>query len=227
MEPRRVILEDGGKEVGWACGKCGNFYSNLSFGGAAQAGRDISEVCCAPEMCCQCKANVRGKYLMLCDRCAAENAANKFKDAWDIAKKVKQSEYHGEMVYRDGIGTDGYCPTEDASTECWDQDLDYWAYATEEREFRLDASEIVNDALEHQQYYDGAIDKVASADMARLQTFLDKWCASVGIKGFWPDESTIVLLNKCEDDVSDEHDETDESAHVSEANPTHDAPIPS
>lgn len=49
MNPVRIIIESTGKEVGWACSKCGTFFSNLQITGGGA--REDAEKCCVPRIC--------------------------------------------------------------------------------------------------------------------------------------------------------------------------------
>jgi hypothetical protein len=71
-----------------------------------------------------------------------------------------------------------------------------WAWATEEKSFRMSAEDVLDSQLEREEMHEEAFDTVGKDAIAILQTMLDAWTATNRIVSYFPDYSTVVDLDK-------------------------------
>lgn len=193
MDEKRVVLELTAKEVGWACGRCGNFWSNRHFGGAPEAAKQIAQECCQPRRCA-CGNPCSSPSHIACTDCFGKASKEREDKRFEAAKKIPSSSYEGEMVYQDGHGREGYMLVDYASDEVLDGSMVPWAWACTEMKLHLDAQDIVESELENQNFYDGAYGDIPSGMLVELQQFLDDWCNRTRLTGYMQDESTVVTF---------------------------------
>lgn len=79
--------------------------------------------------------------------------------------------------------------------------------------FSLNAQEIVENALESQEFFEGAYDHIDGEDMEALEVMLRLWCRKVDLKTWFLDTSTVIVLSEEErrvllEDALDAHPET-------------------
>jgi hypothetical protein len=194
MNSKRVIVECDGHEVGWAC-QCGSFYSNMAFGGAEGAAKGAADACCSPKVCSRC-GSIEDPFTLNCVQCANKDDEARWQKRFDAVKKVKERDYDSDMVYRDGLSSNGYVDTDAAPEELCDNGLEPWAYATKLETLTLDAREIVQDELESREFHEEAIDNIPEALFTDLQAHLDAWCAKANVTSNFPDYNTIVLFDE-------------------------------
>lgn len=186
-----------GDLVGYACGKCHTFTH-----------KDCAEVHCAAKLCDKCDRQVIKPYLY-CQEHAAESRAMAERLRFEKAVKVKYEEYEGVYLYIEDCGyNNGYFGDvdelldwiKDSLSDDPDFNLPTYAWACDEKKFRLDASDMIGREIED--HHEEA--SVPSAKVDELQRLLDTWCDSVGITSYVDNRHTAVLLDGLFDDLLDE-----------------------
>ena len=129
--PLEVIVKDRGDTVGFACSKCGTFFSNNLFfkskeESAAQAATKAATKCCV-HVCKKCNKETRPHHT-ICDECRRadfdKTQANKVANFRQTATQVNVQDYKGTWVYWEGHGyKDGFFENIDAVySHCEDED---------------------------------------------------------------------------------------------------------
>ena len=110
---------------------------------------------------------------------------------FDAAEKIAIENWN-EPVYLDGFGSsscgDGYWDTVEAFIEhvidTWEdfhdgdfraEDAPPWVWGTVPQKLSFDASAVISNELESQEFYEGAYDQIPDAAIKEMQAYLDKW----------------------------------------------------
>lgn len=93
------------------------------------------------------------------------------------------------------------------------EDIPKYVWPCTSTPFSLSAQDIVENALESQEFFEGAYDHIDGEDLEALDVFLRFWCRKVDLKTWFLDTSTVIVLSDEErrillEDALDEHPET-------------------
>jgi hypothetical protein len=173
------MTPDGKQRSVWACSECG-FTAHSE---------QQAEKCCKPTIC-EC-GNACQKYYTACDECRRVTERKKDQAIFDKAKKVKWTEYEGQMLYCDR--NDEFYSDIDSLLDSFDSDDDppEWAYGTIEKTFSMDAQTIIEDELERQEWFEDAIDHFTF--VKELQIALNDAAAQIP-SAYEADYSTVVTF---------------------------------
>lgn len=186
-KPIRTIIDQETKVVvGYACGNCGAFFAKTSEVSCAKEAAER----CHNYTCSDCGVKT-DQYRTLCQKCIQLREQKKDKERYDEAPKVKYGDYKGAYLYFDDtrIGREGYLAVEDLEDElvAYDGELPTYAWAC--MPFYIDASDVVDQALED--HYENASDDISSTEIKKLQSYLDAWCESQHITSYM-ENGTVV-----------------------------------
>jgi|WetSurMetagenome_2_1015567.scaffolds.fasta_scaffold36353_6 hypothetical protein len=179
------VTPDGKQCSVWACSVCK----------IAAHSEHEAEECCKPKLCA-CGNAVKMNYTV-CTQCYHAAEVRRDQDRFDKAKKVKWTEYEGQMLYCDH--NDKFYPDVESLLDEFygDDDPPEWAYGTIDKIFSMDAQTIVEDELERQEWFEDAIDHLTF--VKELQTALDAAAAQIP-SAYETDYSTVVTF---EDEASE------------------------
>jgi hypothetical protein len=194
IEPHEVIVKGRGLVLGYACPKCRVFHSaaiyTCKWEDAVVASRESAMGCC-DRKCEDCGNGVDEKHYAVCAECRLKRDATREFAAFNAAQKIPESEYVGWLSF----GNDVFCNEDELADHCTQNEIDWpaWVWACSKVEFRIDADDIIENAL--QEHYDGASSQVRREDETELQTLLDTWCAKVGKRwSSWEEDRTRVVV---------------------------------
>jgi hypothetical protein len=130
----------------------------------------MAEECCTPRIC-KCGTMCRTVGYTICDDCRAAEYAKRDTEKTEKARKIPASEYSGPLY----DGSEGvYYPDVDSAIDHYaDREIPRYLWACEKIGLTLDASYIIDCALENQEHHEDARDSVG--DINDLQTILDEW----------------------------------------------------
>jgi hypothetical protein len=178
--PLELVLKGGDPEkvALWGCGTC-----HMSA-----RSREEAVACCALYVCEKCGKEVKS----YCEDCSKKDFQARAQATFDKAKKVMLSEYAGEWLCCDHC--DEYYPDVDALLDAHDDDeeLPTWAWGTYECPFTLNASDVIIQALEQQEFYDEAFENIDGAAVDQMQDFFDEWLKKQSVKSYMVDNSVVV-----------------------------------
>lgn len=197
-EPYEVIVKETGRAIGYACRKC----KRLSVAFPGMDGKiDDSSVPRAKleaQECCNRKCNKCQAYMefpngyVVCADCRATDALTREQEAYEKAQKIPESEYAGWLFFDNEYFRDD----EELEDHCVQNEIEWpaWVWACSKVEFRIDAADIIENAL--QEHYEDASSQVKRVDEEELQGLLDGWCADVGKRweSWEEDRSRVVVL---------------------------------
>lgn len=201
--PLYVFVQKGAtsgyKVSAFACGKCKTVAASpLQFIGSedeqdaaakAQAARH-----CGPWFCA-CGSEM-GQFRTKCDACGRADSdrriAEREAQALAKAKRVDLDDYGGEMLY-DG---DQYRSPDEVRDMIEDGDAPEYMWGCSERGFELDASRIIEDALESDEHHEEAAHQLEKGAEKALQETLAEWSAKYAphVRSYFPNYSVAVYL---------------------------------
>ena len=210
-EPLELIVKDRGDTVAWACGACGVVRAD-----------NAAAVSCCWRNCEDCDVLIPldRAYWMVCSDCSGKRSrarsnkieADHLRDAKLVSACDYALSYDCDWVYWEGHGfNEGFFEScGELEDYCSDEDIDLpdQAWACSPNQLTLDAKEIVADALESGEHYEGADENVSEAHWTLLQTILDAWCKDVAIVSYMPNYHLRVVLD---DDIETEHPSEEEN----------------
>lgn len=179
----------------YGCGKC-----KLFWGGSLEN----AEQCCQPPLPknCACGKLIDASCYVVCGECRAKNNSEREAARFEKAKKVTYEEYDEEIIYVDGYGSgdmigDGYWSSLDEFLDhCESEDIEppEYVWGVSQQKFTLDAEDIIDSALENQEFYEDARGNISKEDMNALDKFLTEWCKKVDLTCYMEDNSVAVLV---------------------------------
>lgn len=173
---------DPNKTVVWACGSC--HYSKSS--------REEALECCSPNVCDSCGQ----EYKSYCEPCTNKKRFEQEKAVYDKAKKVPYADYGGDMLYCEHC--ENFFPDADSFMDGHQEEEEppSWAWATEEKAFRMNAEDVLYSQLEREEMHEEAFDNIGKEALSTFQAMLDAWTATNEIVSYFPDYSVVVDLDK-------------------------------
>lgn len=128
------------------------------------------------------------------------------------AEKIPFSQYDGEPFYCErytsGDDSEYYFNDLETLAECINEH--YWGagvlhvpsfedvpthlWLCDRVPFKLTAENIIENELEHQEFFEDAIDHIKDGKMAELQTLLDKWCTEVNLGMYIESTKKVYVL---------------------------------
>jgi hypothetical protein len=174
-EPVALIAKGTDRVVAWACATNGHVHAE------EQRARD----CCGPRFCEDCKAPA-AEHRTVCASCASKRRAAAEAQRFEKARKVALADYQGAYLYCPRCSE--YLETGEMAAHLVEEhgpnlDGPAYAYGCNLQRLALDAGEILNDALEQQEFYEDAIEAIPAKDSQALQAQLDAWCAGLTLEG--------------------------------------------
>lgn len=161
--------------VAHACGKCGSVCYN----------EYAASQCCEPCIC-KCGA-VCDRPWTACQACRDRKKSEIEAERFEAAEKVAWESYDGPVW----DGDDFYSTVEDYADGHDEMPRYLWAAKT--RDLKLDASAVIDSALETQGFGYEAGDWIV--DESGLQRMLDEWAGKQDIEAWDVDYSRAVLLD--------------------------------
>lgn len=159
---------DGKTASVWACGKCLRFAP-------LDPSKEAAEKCCRPTLCA-CGVEVGG-FRTKCDACWKKERDAKDQTTFDKAKKTPHLAYSGMLFCE--CCEHFYHDVDELIDDHWDHDeIPTWAWACTERRLAIDASEVIANALESQEWFEDAADHIPG-DLSALQRELDSSAAAI------------------------------------------------
>jgi len=186
--------------VAFACGKCGQLFTTLSF---PENAREMALDCCYRR--CACGALTGGNSWTACEPCRkrrwTEHDAEMDRKRRAKVKRVPLSEYEGAGFFWE----DEYYQTLDYLYDHCDYGevsppKEVWGSKSEL--LSMDVEDILESALED--HHEEAYDRISEAEKDELQRYLDTWCKETGVVSYSPDYGTLVLLEDVVDEQADD-----------------------
>jgi hypothetical protein len=148
--------------------------------------KETAENCCGP-LLCECGSKC-APYRTACNSCLAAKELERESALFEKAKKVPYGEYGGPIYTNESYwdNVDEYA----SDTLSDGMDLPKYAWATNPVPFYIDATDIVEAALDG--HHEDAWSQVG--DLGELQGMLDKWCSEQAVRSFEPDYETAIIL---------------------------------
>jgi len=127
---------------------------------------------------------------VICDACRERRAAEREQALFDKAIKVSADSYDGPVW--DGV--DYFSDIADMLDvyACGGCKPPSYVWACTKSRLSLDASEIIDDALEAQEHHEDARDQLV--DLGELQMALDEWCGRQTLESWFADYKVAVVL---------------------------------
>lgn len=174
----------------YRCGACPRMFSLAGYGGAPGAATAAHQ-CCAPMLPCKkCSRDVtRHAAHGLCDPCWRAWQDERDRLMFEKAAKVPEAEYDGPVF---DARTDAYYPCVDFLRDhyqCDGDELPVFCWAAERYDLSLDASTVLQGALE--EAHEDAWEQV---DHDGLQKALDAWVVAQNCHWYHPDTDKAVIL---------------------------------
>lgn len=193
-EPIEVVIKGSEKVIGYACPVCHMFCSPLIYACkwelALEAAFDHAKRCC-DKHCEDCDVKLeKGDYNVLCRACRLKRDAAKEAARFEKATKIPEAEYDGWVF--DESSEEYYASVDEWRDQRDRFDQTYLWATTEIDGFRLDAEDIVGNALENGEHHEDAIESVE--DLDDLQEFLDAWCAKQAVMSYMVDYTRAIVL---------------------------------
>jgi hypothetical protein len=182
--PEILLLSTPGSSINaWACSKCRNIFAS------------------DPTTCPFCYRECAGCHIAMtkqgmhnrCGDCLKTFLSEQENKHFDAAKKVSSNDYNGYLF---DDRREKYFETVDELLEYYHQDGQEpppWVWATETVEFKLDASSILESALE--EHHEDAGEVITTLDGNRLQKYLDIWAKKQGIVSYVQSYETVVMID--------------------------------
>jgi hypothetical protein len=193
LRPLSAALQHEPEDViGYVCPVCRLFYSNASFGGAADAAIDAAIRCCQ-RTCMKCEARLpKDWHYIYCQAHLDESRAEKQRERIDKATKIPELEYDGPVYCEDN---EEYYATVADLRDAFDGEglpSEVWACTT--MPVKLDADHILDGAFDD--HHEDARSELPAGAEANLQTMLDAWVAAFAkdIVSWDPDYSRFIVL---------------------------------
>lgn len=172
----------------WPCPDCYNGVQTVCrFCGSPAALRGVINV----EMSCKCEQAAAYRDVFI---------AREMEDLWQNAKKISLAEAIERNSFVFVSGPDEFIPPKDLIEylenlkEENPNQPKYYVWGTEFDSLQLSADSLIEDACEG--LHEEARSLISSAEIDRLQKFLDDWSAknSSGTETYWPDNSIGILV---------------------------------
>jgi len=196
--PKPLFFENQTEPVAWACGTCGRVLP-----------KDTVRTCCATKVCV-CGAEYDSHYT-LCNACRSKASAEKLAAKKAKAEKIDSASYDGPVYIAD---TDSFYPDYDTAFEAICEhnvaldkearkNVTFWACRV--RKLTLNAGDVVDQALEWQEHYDGASDMISNSSIVALQEILDRWLEehASDVETWFFDETRQVVISETEWSIFD------------------------
>jgi hypothetical protein len=185
IELIRKGFDDGEKVVAYACGTCGRVSS-----------KDLVESCCARRWC-DCGTEIESKGYTACRECIYKRCEERKEARKAKAEKISPRDYDGPVWWDEG---DQLCSNfDDAVDTILDdeengplEDQTIWACVS--KNIALDASDILEAALEDDHHEDAAdnFDQAAEDDLAELlKGWNERWADHVTT---WFEDDTRLIV---------------------------------
>ena len=177
----------------YQCAVCGTVYRIKQY----------ADDCCKPRFCEICGKQLPSSHMYIyinCPECRSKQEKKHMEDVFEKSKKVPLSEAKYDYFFSESyLYEDGYFEDIDYLLDCCTEngtEVPDHIWATKEVELKLDATDIICNALEQ-----ADLDLTGYADMPeksikKLQKHLDEFCKEVGFLAYVVDYETSVLLSE-------------------------------
>jgi hypothetical protein len=179
-DPIALCKKGSDEVVAYACGKCGVVAASVLTHGEAALQEAVEH--CGPWFCDKCGSEKRSRFN--CWHCIDVGVKEREREQMDKAVDVTTT-YDGPVH----DGDDAFWSSPDAASD--DIDGPTWMYACDELRLSLDASRILEMALEGEHHEDAYEHIVGEKE---LQEFLDSWCAKQTLVTWISDTSRKVYV---------------------------------
>lgn len=201
--PEPIALTEQGQDkiVAFACGKCrvvASFSSRYVGDQAVELARNEARGHCGPWHC-EC-GRERRPLAYFCKECGDEVQRKVYADrmARRVAKarRVALDDYNVGMVCVD----DDVIFKEELFELLNEGEVSGPVWGCYERPLKLDADDIITQALESGEHHEDARDYLEKGAHEALQKALDEWCSKYGrrVSTFFADYGTIVVCDAAE-----------------------------
>lgn len=200
--PKKLVVEDTGALVAFACPKCGLLFilsKTETEEGKEEKAREASAHCVKQ---CHCGKPLESHYRLHCADCRDSLEAARERARFMAATKLTIEEYPDHPVFWAGhsgdMNGDGYFSSVDLLLDhCEDQAVDVpeYVWACTRHDLKLDVGSILQDALE-QQDMDPDSANIPTPAGERLQAFIDVWLKELGVHSWFEDRSRAVVLRE-------------------------------
>jgi hypothetical protein len=132
-----------------------------------------------------------------------EREARQEQEDFAKATKIDAKDYTGWVSWRGHGPNNGYFESvDDLIRYCADHELNSptFVWACKPDPLKLDADWILDQALED--HHKGARDEISDTEDARLQAFLDEWCAAQKIVTWREDRTRAVMMPPGDEDAA-------------------------
>ena len=196
-EPHKLVLQETGAIVAYACRDCGLIVSPIAFGGGSASFPVAEEY--AKEHChrtCSCDAAL-DPGRSRCEACWKQDQAERDELRYQLADKFLESEYIGPVYWegKDGSMGPGYFSSiEEVRALCADEELEVPEHVWACREVELKIE--VEDVLKHifAGHEDVARDQLPEGAEVDLGHLLEAWCAQQNIRSWQVDFTRAIVL---------------------------------
>jgi len=196
-------------EEAYSCGGCGREYHSGPYW------KNRADTC---GKCSSCDADIKHDDInRTCSECDRKRTSENAQATLSKAKELGPNDKLPDQFYADHslypmIPYDGLYMEDPSELKEWlelhqegedehtgekvkkyEMPDELWCYGTLPTEFKLDAYDIVDCALQGDHYED-AVDTIGDNAWKELQEFLDKWCAEQAIVTHWPDHAVKVRV---------------------------------
>jgi len=195
-EPHKLVLQETGAIVAYACRDCGLIISPIAFGGGSSSFSVAEEY--AKEHCrrvCTCGAALEPGRSR-CDLCWKSDQADRDRFRYQLADKFLESEYIGPVYWEDkggSMGTGYFSSVEEVRELCADESIatPEHVWACQEVELRIE----VEDVLKHvfSSHEDIARDQLPEGAEVDLRYLLEAWCLQQNIRSWQVDFTRAII----------------------------------
>jgi hypothetical protein len=193
-EPYEVVVKGRGLVLGHACLNCRVFHSAAIYickwEDAIVASRESADECCNRK-CEFCDTPIDRGGWTSCGECRTLRKRAEDVTAFNAAQKIPEAEYVGWLYFDNEYFRDD----EELEDHCVQNDIEWptWTWACKKVEFKVDAADIIENAL--QEHCEGASDQVKREDEEELQALLDTWCEKLGKRWqSWEEDRLRVVV---------------------------------
>lgn len=207
MTPLALYVFDKTEIIAYACGVCR----------IVRKTHEEALSCCAPRLCA-CGVQIEESYYTACKACREEAERAREAEKFEKAEKILAAEWSGAAMWCECC-SEYFSDVESFIDGHDDPSMPRYAWDCDSIPLTLDAHEVVEQALEHQEHHEDAGDKVGDSDLKTLQEAMDKFSESVGITSWFASNKRAVILDAAVDEylrdngmVEDEESEPGEVA---------------
>lgn len=189
-DPIALNRADTGETVAWCCGECGMYCGNQEDYARYHCGGRPCEICGKPSE----------RYRTQCPECIQRREDSKQADRIARATRISATEYTDPVYWEEqdryfadlDLAWDAICDDLYENPESVGQQT---LWACDKSHLKLCADDILESALNWQEFYEDAREDVPGKAIEELRLFCSSWndAYGSGVEGWFPNNQLIVI----------------------------------